>query len=60
MKTTTQRRYLRIRKAFNELAGTMPAMRIYARLAEQFELSEERIRKILAKKMRPPANDWSF
>ena len=53
MKTTTQRRYRRIRKAFNELAGTMPAMRIYARLAEQFDLSEEWIRKILAKKHPP-------
>ena len=53
MKTTTQRRYRRIRQAFNELAGTMPAMRIYARLAEQFDLSEEWIRKILAKKHPP-------
>ena len=47
MRPTTERRYRRIRKAFNELAGTMPVMRIYARLAEQFDLSEERIRKIL-------------
>ena len=53
MKTTTERRYRRIRKAFNELAGTMPVMRIYAQLAEQFDLSEEWIRKILAKKHPP-------
>ena len=58
MRPTTAKRYSRIRKAFGELAGTMPAMHIYARLAEQFDLSEERVRKILAKKMRPPNNDW--
>ena len=59
MRPTTEKRYRRIRKAFNELAGTMPVMRIYARLAEQFDLSEERIRKILSKKMHPPMHDWS-
>ena len=53
MKRTTMQRYKRIRQAANELYGTMPAMLIYARLAEQFELSEERIRKILAKKSPP-------
>ena len=53
MKETTRKRYYRIKKAAGELYGKMPVMRIYARLAEQFELSEERIRKILAKKSPP-------
>lgn len=52
MKATTLRRYRRIREAAARLYGTMPVMHIYARLAEDFELSEERVRKILAKK--PP------
>ena len=54
MKATTQKRYQRIRQAAADLYGTMPVMRIYARLAEQFDLSEEWIRKILAKKNKPP------
>ena len=53
MKPTTKQRYKRIREAAGELYGTMPVMRIYARLGERFELSEERIRKILAKKSPP-------
>lgn len=52
MKETTRKRYMRIRKAAGELYGKMPVMHLYARLAEQFELSEEWIRKILSKK--PP------
>jgi hypothetical protein len=47
MKPTTLRRYQRIRRAFNQLAGTMPIMQIYAALAEQFGYSDESIRKIL-------------
>ena len=54
MKPSTQKRYLRIRKAAAELYGTMPVMLIYARLAEQFDLSEEWIRKILSRKNKPP------
>ena len=53
MKPSTQKRYRVIRQAFNGLLGTMPVMHIYARLADQFDLSEERIRKILAKKPPP-------
>jgi len=52
MKPTTIKRYRRIREAFNNLPP-MPAMLAYARLAEQFDLSEERIRKILQKKSPP-------
>jgi len=56
MKQTTQRRYNRIRQAAAQLYGTMPAMRIYTELAERFDLSDERIRKILARnsKNAPP------
>ena len=52
MRATTKERHRRIRAAFNALPP-MPAMSAYARLAEQFGLSEERIRKILAKKSPP-------
>ena len=56
MRTTTNKRYRRIRAAAAQLYGTMPVMKIYLRLAEQFDLSDERIRKILAKKQKnaPP------
>ena len=53
MKSTTLRRYRRIKQAAAELYGTMPVMHIYARLAEQFDLSESTIRGILAKKHPP-------
>ena len=51
MRPTTEKRYKRIRKAFGELPP-MPAMRAYVILGEQFGMSDEWIRKILAKK--PP------
>ena len=50
MKASTLRHYARIRQAAGELYGKMPVMRMYARLAEEFEYSEETIRKILSKK----------
>ena len=53
MKDTTAKRYQRIREAFHARLGTMPVMRLYAQLAAEFELSEEWIRKILAKKHPP-------
>ena len=53
MKETTRKRYWRIKQAAGELYGKLPVMRIYARLAEQFELSETTIRGILAKKHPP-------
>ena len=52
MRHTTKEKYRRIREAYKALPA-MSAMRAYARLADQFCLSDERIRKILAKK-RPP------
>lgn len=59
MRPTTQKRHRRIREAYKKIVGTMPAMHIYAHLAEEFDLSEERIRKILARKKSPPNTDWS-
>ncbi|MBO4518441.1 MAG: hypothetical protein J5704_00205 [Paludibacteraceae bacterium] len=53
MRPTTERRYKRIRQAAAQLYGTMPAMKIYLQLADQFNLSDEHIRRILRKK-RPP------
>lgn len=56
MKETTRKRYERIRQAAAHMYGTMPVMQLYACLAADFELSEEAVRKILAKKRkkRPP------
>ena len=54
MRPTTEKRYKRIRQAAGLLYGTMPVMHMYARLAQDFDLSEERIRKILAPKHSPP------
>ena len=56
MKETTKNRYERIRQAAAHMYGTMPVMQLYACLAADFELSEERVRKILSKKQknRPP------
>lgn len=48
MRETTKRRYRKIRKRFNELLGTDKLMCIYLQLAEEFDLSDERIRQILA------------
>ncbi|MBQ6978943.1 MAG: hypothetical protein IJQ18_09960 [Paludibacteraceae bacterium] len=50
MKETTKLRYERIRQAAAHMYGKMPVMQLYACLASDFELSEERIRKILARK----------
>ena len=53
MRPTTIKRHAQIRKAFLKLIGTMPVMKIYVQLGEQFNLSDETIRRILRKK-RPP------
>ena len=53
MKQTTKKRYERIRQAASQLYGKMPAMRIYTELADQFDLSDEHIRRILRKKHTP-------
>jgi len=52
MRPTTLQRHRRIRQAYNALPA-MPAMKAYLRLGEQFGLSDERIRKILAKNHPP-------
>jgi len=53
MRPTTIKRHAQIRKAFLKLIGTMPVMKIYVQLGEQFGMSDEWIRKILAKKHPP-------
>jgi len=53
MKPTTRKRYERIRQAAAHMYGKMPVMHLYAALAHDFDLSEERIRKILAKNAPP-------
>ena len=53
MRETTKKRHERIRQAAAHMYGTMPAMKLYVALGEDFGMSDEQIRKILAKK-RPP------
>ena len=53
MKPTTKQRYQLVRKAFNELSGTMPLLKIYIRIGEQLGLSDETVRHILHKKHPP-------
>jgi len=48
MRETTRKRHERIRQAAAHMYGTMPVMQLYACLASDFDLSEERIRKILS------------
>ena len=52
MRETTKRRYRKIRKRFNELLGTGKLMCIYLQLAEEFDLSDESIRQIVAMNIR--------
>ena len=53
MRPTTIKRHQLIRTEFNKLVGTMPVMHIYIRLGEQFGMSDETIRHILAKNHPP-------
>ena len=53
MRPTTILRHKLIRQAFNELAGTMPLLKIYLQIGERFGLSDETIRQILHKKHPP-------
>jgi len=52
MRTTTIKRHRVIREAYKALPP-MPVMKAYVQLGEQFGLSDEWIRKILAKKHPP-------
>ena len=52
MRSTTIKRHQAVRAAFNALPP-MPAMKAYVLLGEQFGLSDEWIRKILAKNHPP-------
>ena len=49
MRETTKKRYERIRQAAAHMYGTMPAMKLYIALAEDFNMSDETIRQILGK-----------
>ena len=48
MRETTKKRYKRIYKRYKELLGTDTVMHLYYRLADEFDLSIERIRQIIA------------
>ncbi len=41
-----------IESLFRQLYGTMPTMLLYAHIGEQYQLSEESIRKIIRKSIR--------
>ena len=48
MRETTKKRYKRIYKRYQELLGTDSVMNIYYRLADEFDMSVDRIRQIIA------------
>ena len=48
MRETTRKRYQRIYKRYKEVVGTDTVMNIYYRLADEFDMSLERIRQIIA------------
>ena len=48
MRETTIKRHRKIRKRYNELLGTDTVMNIYYRLADEFCMSVDRIRQIIA------------
>ena len=52
MRETTRRRYTRIHKRYLELLGTDTVMHIYYRLADEFDMSVDRIRQIIAMQRR--------
>ena len=48
MRETTINRHRKIRKRYKELLGTDTVMNIYYRLADEFCMSVDRIRQIIA------------
>ncbi len=48
MRETTIKRHRKIRKRYKELLGTSSVMNIYYRLADEFCMSVDRIRQIIA------------
>lgn len=48
MRETTRRRYLHIFNRYKQLLGTGTVMHIYYCLADEFDMSTERIRQIIA------------
>ena len=55
MRETTRKKYGRIYKRYKELLGTTTVMDIYYHLADEFAMSVERIRQIIALKRK---NRW--
>lgn len=55
MRETTRKKYRRIYKRYKELLGTTMVMNIYYQLADEFAMSVERIRQIIALKRK---NRW--
>lgn len=52
MRETTKKRHERIRQAAAHMYGKMPVMKLYVALGEDFGMSDEQIRKILAHRNR--------
>lgn len=48
MRENTKRKYNRIWKRYGELLGTSKVMDIYYQLADEFDMSVDRIRQIIA------------
>ena len=48
MRETTKKRYERIYARYKEMLGTDSVMNIYYRLADDFDMSVDRIRQIIA------------
>ena len=48
MRETTKKRYKRIYKRYQELLGTDSVMNIYYKIADEFDMSVDRIRQIIA------------
>ena len=47
MRETTKKRYKRIYARYKELLGTDTVMNVYYRLADEFDMSLDRIRQII-------------
>ena len=48
MRENTVKRYNKIRKRYKELLGSGPVMHLYYQLADEFDMSMERVRQIIA------------
>ena len=48
MRESTERRYRRIFRRYHEIVGSDTVMNVYYRLADEFDMSVDRIRQIIA------------